>query len=48
MNAFERCLAEKRLVKVEPSPEMISKELESADYDYGRATGLSLPQFGYI
>ncbi|MBU4033094.1 MAG: HEPN domain-containing protein, partial [Candidatus Thermoplasmatota archaeon] len=39
MNAFERCIAEKRLVKVEISPEMIKKELESADYDYGRAMG---------
>ena len=37
MGAFERCIAEKRLIKIEPSPEMISKELESAEYDYGRA-----------
>jgi uncharacterized protein (UPF0332 family) len=37
MNAFERCLAEKRLVRVSPSPEMIKKEMESADYDCGRA-----------
>lgn len=37
MGAFERCIAEKRLVKVEPSLEMIAKELESVDYDYGRA-----------
>jgi uncharacterized protein (UPF0332 family) len=37
MNAFERCIAEKRLVKVEISSGMIKKELESADYDYGRA-----------
>ncbi|MDO9536881.1 MAG: HEPN domain-containing protein [Thermoplasmata archaeon] len=37
MSAFERCIAEKRLVKVEPSPEMIKKEMDSASYDYGRA-----------
>jgi hypothetical protein len=30
MNAFERCLKERRLLKVEPSPEMIAKEMESA------------------
>jgi len=37
MNAFERCIAEKRLVKVQPDRKMQSKELDSAEYDYGRA-----------
>ena len=37
MNDFERCIKERRLVKIKPSKEMIQKELESAEYDLERA-----------
>ena len=37
MNEFEKCLKERRLLKVEPSPDMIAKEMQSAGYDLGRA-----------
>lgn len=37
MNDFERCVKERRLVKIKPSKEMIQKELESAEYDLERA-----------
>lgn len=37
MNEFQRCLREGRLVKVEPSPRLIAKEISSAEYDLGRA-----------
>lgn len=37
MSAFEKCLKERRLLKVEPSPEMVKKEMESAGYDLGSA-----------
>jgi uncharacterized protein (UPF0332 family) len=37
MNEFERCIKERRLVKIKPSKEMIQKELESAEYDLERA-----------
>lgn len=36
MNDFERCIKERRLVKIKPSKEMIQKELESAEYDLDR------------
>ena len=37
MNDFERCIKERRLVKIKPSNEMIQKELDSAEYDLKRA-----------
>ena len=37
MNDFERCIKERRLVKIKPSNEMIQKELDSAEYDLERA-----------
>ena len=37
MNDFERCIKERRLIKIKPSNEMIQKELESAEYDFKRA-----------
>jgi uncharacterized protein (UPF0332 family) len=37
MNDFERCVKERRLIKIKPSNEMIQKELESAEYDLERA-----------
>ena len=37
MNEFERCIKERRLVKIKPSKEMIQKEVESAEYDLERA-----------
>jgi uncharacterized protein (UPF0332 family) len=37
MSDFERCLKERRLLQVEASPEMLSKEMGSAGYDLGRA-----------
>lgn len=37
MNDFERCLKERRLVKIKPSNKIIQKELESAEYDLERA-----------
>ena len=37
MNNFERCIRERRLIKIKPSKELIQKELESAEYDLERA-----------
>ena len=37
MNDFERCVKERRLIKIKPSNEMIQKELDSAEYDLERA-----------
>lgn len=37
MNDFERCLKERRLIKIKPLKEMIQKELDSAKYDFERA-----------
>ena len=37
MNDFERCIKERRLVKIKPSNEMIHRELDSAEYDLERA-----------
>lgn len=37
MNDFERCIKERRLIKIKPSNEMIQKEIESAEYDLERA-----------
>ena len=37
MNDFERCVKERRLVKIKTSNAMIQKELESAEYDLERA-----------
>jgi uncharacterized protein (UPF0332 family) len=37
VNDFERCIKERRLIKIKPSTEMIQKEVESAEYDLERA-----------
>ena len=37
MNDFERCIKERRLIKIKPSNEIIQKELKSAEYDLERA-----------
>ena len=37
MNEFERCIKERRLIKIKPSNEMIQKELDSAEYDLERS-----------
>ena len=37
MNDFERCIKERRIIKIKPSNEMIQKELDSAEYDLERA-----------
>ena len=37
MNDFERCIKERRLIKIKPSKEMIQKEIENAEYDLERA-----------
>ena len=37
MDDFERCIKERRLIKIKPSEEMIQKELDSAEYDLERA-----------
>jgi len=37
MNDFERCIKERRLIKIKPSKEMTQKELDSAEYDLQRA-----------
>ena len=37
MNDFERCIKERRLVKIKPLKEIIQKEIESAEYDLERA-----------
>ena len=37
MNEFERCIKERRIIKIKPSNEMIQKELDSAEYDLERA-----------
>ena len=37
MNDFERCLKERRLIKIKPSNEIVQKELDSAEYDLERA-----------
>ena len=33
MNEFDKCLKDRRLVRFEASPEMIEKEMDSAEYD---------------
>ena len=33
MNEFDKCLKDRRLVRFEASPEMIKKEMDSAEYD---------------
>jgi len=37
MSEFERCLRERRLIKAEPDPRAIRKELETAGYDLASA-----------
>ena len=37
MNDFERCIKERRLIKIKTSKQMIQKEIESAEYDLERA-----------
>jgi len=37
MDEFERCIKERRIIKIKPSNEMIQKELDSAEYDLERA-----------
>jgi len=37
MNEFERCVKERRLVKIKASEMMIKKEISSAEYDLGRS-----------
>lgn len=37
MNEFERCIKERRLMKIKASKEMIEKELSSAGYDLERS-----------
>ena len=37
MNNFERCIKERRLIKIKPPREMIQKEVESSEYDLERA-----------
>ena len=37
MMTFERCLKERRIVKIETSQEMIDKELKGAEYDFSKA-----------
>lgn len=37
MNDFERCIKERRIIKINPSNEMIQKEIGSAEYDLERA-----------
>ncbi len=37
MNDFERCIKERRLIKIKPSNEIIKKEVESSEYDLERA-----------
>ena len=37
MNDFERCIKERRLIKIRPSKEIIQKEVESSEYDLERA-----------
>jgi len=40
MDDFERCVKERRLIKIKPSKEMIQKELDSAEYDLERARNI--------
>ena len=37
MNDFERCIKERRLMKIRSSKEIIQKEVESSEYDLERA-----------
>ena len=37
MNEFERCLKNRRIVAIEPSREMLQKEMENAKYDLAKA-----------
>jgi len=37
MNEFERCLKQRRIVRIEASEEMIQKELSASRYDLERA-----------
>jgi len=37
MNEFQRCLEQRRIVKITPTKEMIGKEIAHAEYDLNRA-----------
>jgi len=37
MNEFERCITDRRLIKIKASKEMIQKEISSAEYDLERS-----------
>ena len=37
MNEFEKCLKNRRIVAIEPTPEMLQKEMENAKYDLSKA-----------
>ncbi len=37
MNEFEKCLKDRRIIKIEPTSEMMVKEMTSAEYDLTRA-----------
>lgn len=39
MNEFEDCLKNGRIIKIEPTGEMIVKEMTNAEYDLSRAEG---------
>ena len=33
MNDFERCITDRRLIKIKSSKDMIQKEIDNAEYD---------------
>ena len=37
MNDFKRCIKQRQLIKINPSKEMIQKEIDSLGYDLKRA-----------
>ena len=37
MNDFEKCVRDKKLIEIEPSREMIDKEMKDAEFDLSRA-----------
>ncbi len=39
MNEFERCVKERRLIKINATKEMIQKEISTAGYDLNRSKG---------
>lgn len=39
MNEFERCVKERRLIKINATKEMIQKEISTAEYDLNRSKG---------